>query len=227
MEATQDTATTAQSNISRTLSAVDDFDAKWKAFQDRFDSMTNNLITGLQQHAAAAAQRISAQQEREVAVGAEESRLEPPTTEQWRAQLPHAVPLRDAGKQPLSFSSSRFELPYDCWVQVLGKLPVRELVLCMQLSRAWHEMSRSDALWAEHCDRLWATKTYVPQLFRDMRSPDKAGHCPAEAFRLSVIDSSRTWLTGDELISATWWNRVSPGTIRAVAEIPESLSCRR
>lgn len=131
-------------------------------------------------------------------------------------------------ERPFSYNTrrgTRDDMPLDCWLAVCSVMEPADLVVCMRLSRSWYKVARHDIVWRSKCDALWSDKVYVPQLFRDMiaassddsssggrtsgRSGGISGRSGAfEAYRLSVLDSQRAWLTQEELCRFVWWSRM-------------------
>ena len=105
------------------------------------------------------------------------------------------------------------DMPLDCWLAVCSEMKPVTLVTCMQLSRSWYKVARNATIWRRKCEELWCDKVYVPQLFRNMalRSGEDARDDCAdafEAFRSSIIDGKREWLTEEEICGFTWWSRM-------------------
>ena len=76
------------------------------------------------------------------------------------------------------------------------------------------QASERYSVWAELCERLWRDKVYVPERFRHSL---RGGEAPAgglepdralRAYRESLADARRTWITSEELCGFAWSSRV-------------------
>lgn len=90
--------------------------------------------------------------------------------------------------------------------KVLSLLGPSPLGSCLWVSTSWRHLAQGDPLWAPHCARLWANKMSVP----DVALAD--GLMPrVQAYVLSIEDSKREVVTGEDLCRFTWdfrfqWN---------------------
>lgn len=88
----------------------------------------------------------------------------------------------------------------DIFFHSFSFLDHQHLTRCSRVSREWKDISYTDSLWAELCDRVWSNKVHISQQFKEMKEKHKA----REALKLSVIDSKRTHVTLEELTSLSW-----------------------
>lgn len=90
--------------------------------------------------------------------------------------------------------------------KVLSLLGPSPLGSCLWVSTSWRHLAKGDALWAPHCERLWANKMSVPD------AALAPGVMPrVQAYVLSIEDSKREVVTGEDLCRYTWdfryqWN---------------------
>jgi len=111
-------------------------------------------------------------------------------------------------ENPLSSKRSKGEeellldpctLPEEIFAAILSNLDPEELSNCSLVCSAWRHTSQSHTVWRSMCDRLWSDKVYVPRFIKEMRATD-----PKVAYRTSIKDSKRHYLTDEELFSFEW-----------------------
>jgi hypothetical protein len=103
-----------------------------------------------------------------------------------------ALLLQRVAEQPHIFQS------------VLSFGAVADLCRWRAVSRDWRTASSAPELWAPRCESLWADKVFVPA---DARALLGASHA-FEAYRRSVEDSRRSYITAEELCSVEWYHRM-------------------
>jgi len=90
--------------------------------------------------------------------------------------------------------------------QALALLALGDVLrACGAVSRLWASAARSDFVWGELCQRLWADKVYVPAHLLDS-APKRLRRL--DAYRESLRDASRTALTAEELCQFEWASRM-------------------
>ncbi len=71
---------------------------------------------------------------------------------------------------------------------------------CSAVCTIWRCVARQEDLWSAMCNRLWASKVYIPSKFEVLRA---TGHA-RKAFIGSFIDSKRTTMKLDEITSSSF-----------------------
>jgi len=90
-------------------------------------------------------------------------------------------------------------LPEDAFIEVLSWLSPEQLAQCSLVCQDWREVVNSKPLWHRLCHDLWATKVYVPKYIREVKTMD-----PKLAYRCSLKDSTRNFITEEELFTFEW-----------------------
>ncbi|PRP84839.1 hypothetical protein PROFUN_07493 [Planoprotostelium fungivorum] len=100
------------------------------------------------------------------------------------------------------------ELPEEIFSSILCCLTPADIAQCSLVSSYWNQICKSHTVWRCMCDKLWDDKVYVPRLIREMRATDPRG-----AYRLSLKDSTRQYITVEELTTFEWCFRfkANPG----------------
>lgn len=76
----------------------------------------------------------------------------------------------------------------------------QDLGRCAQVSRLWKQVAYSNSIWDMQCERLWTDKVYVPDQFIAQRKQKDA----RGAYRDSLADSTRRYITRDEMDKFNW-----------------------
>eukprot|EP00186_Timspurckia_oligopyrenoides_P004781 CAMPEP_0182442724 /NCGR_PEP_ID=MMETSP1172-20130603/1625_1 /TAXON_ID=708627 /ORGANISM="Timspurckia oligopyrenoides, Strain CCMP3278" /LENGTH=428 /DNA_ID=CAMNT_0024637741 /DNA_START=44 /DNA_END=1330 /DNA_ORIENTATION=+ len=110
--------------------------------------------------------------------------------------------LSCSGMNLFSEDISWSQLPEEILINILLQIPGSEAKLEMipqfaRVCKSWWIASRSESLWRELRDELWSSKVYVSQEIRDMQYA-------REAYKESLKDAKRTWLTKEELVAFEW-----------------------
>jgi len=79
-------------------------------------------------------------------------------------------------------------------------MDVRNLYTCMQVCKGWYHAANENHVWDHFCNELWLDKAYVPKKFLQCI---ENGY-PKEAYRDSLRDFERKWITKEELCSFCW-----------------------
>ena len=69
------------------------------------------------------------------------------------------------------------------------------LVMCSKVCSSWNTLIKQDVVWQRYCDRLWEGKIYIPLRFSILYDAGRM----RESFIQSLLDSTRTAITTDEL----------------------------
>jgi len=90
-------------------------------------------------------------------------------------------------------------VPEDGLVQILSFLSIKDVSTCCLTSKGWQGAGNDNLLWSNFCDKLWEGKVYIPEKFKRIKLEN-----PKLAYRESLLDSSRQYVTEEELSSFTW-----------------------
>jgi hypothetical protein len=85
------------------------------------------------------------------------------------------------------------------WIQCFSYLRPQDLLRIGTVSRLWRHLSNSSVVWDPLVEELWADKVYVSSLSLQLRET-----IPKLAYYFSITDSTRTFLTVDELCNSSW-----------------------
>jgi len=91
-------------------------------------------------------------------------------------------------------------LPYEIFTSFFTFLDVAHLYQCMQVCRDWYIAANEHHVWDYFCSELWGDKVYVPSKLQKSRAMGLA----KEAYRESLKDGERKWITKEELCSFCW-----------------------
>lgn len=76
-----------------------------------------------------------------------------------------------------------------------------ELTRCCAVSRQWLDLANSNSLWKQLCESLWQDKVYVPKEYK--KKAEEMGLAQS-AYKESLEDAKRGYITAEELCSFTW-----------------------
>eukprot|EP01111_Echinosteliopsis_oligospora_P016613 TRINITY_DN696_c1_g1_i2.p1 TRINITY_DN696_c1_g1~~TRINITY_DN696_c1_g1_i2.p1 ORF type:complete len:284 (+),score=60.78 TRINITY_DN696_c1_g1_i2:64-915(+) len=90
-------------------------------------------------------------------------------------------------------------LPIELFTTVVSFLNPKELATCAQVNTGWCDAATDKSVWQIKCKNLWADKKYVsPQLQHQMTEN------PRQAYKDSLNDCKRAYVTMEELCGFTW-----------------------
>eukprot|EP00747_Dinoflagellata_sp_TGD_P215297 gnl/TRDRNA2_/TRDRNA2_88017_c0_seq1.p1 gnl/TRDRNA2_/TRDRNA2_88017_c0~~gnl/TRDRNA2_/TRDRNA2_88017_c0_seq1.p1 ORF type:complete len:142 (+),score=10.70 gnl/TRDRNA2_/TRDRNA2_88017_c0_seq1:26-427(+) len=78
-----------------------------------------------------------------------------------------------------------------------------ELTRWRSISQYFFRVASSSAVWEPRCERLWRDKL-IPRKARELLRSGEA----LVAYRFSLEDAKRTWITVEELCSFSWSHRM-------------------
>lgn len=97
---------------------------------------------------------------------------------------------------------------WDIMLMILSHLDARSVALSLVVSRSWHGVASSDAIWSKKCEELWAGKAHIPRV-----SLDK-GLSKLAAYSLSIMDGNRSRIMTEDLWDHGWefhFKKSAPG----------------
>eukprot|EP01111_Echinosteliopsis_oligospora_P016611 TRINITY_DN696_c0_g1_i2.p1 TRINITY_DN696_c0_g1~~TRINITY_DN696_c0_g1_i2.p1 ORF type:complete len:182 (-),score=3.97 TRINITY_DN696_c0_g1_i2:135-680(-) len=90
-------------------------------------------------------------------------------------------------------------LPQEIFTTVLILLDVKDVSSCALVNSCWRDISVDKSIWQSLCQSLWADKKYISPKVQDQVNDD-----PKEAYKESLRDAERSYLTAEELCGFTW-----------------------
>ncbi|PWA55573.1 F-box domain, cyclin-like protein [Artemisia annua] len=87
---------------------------------------------------------------------------------------------------------------WDIMLKILNHLDARSVALSLMVSRGWHGVASSDAIWSKKCEGLWAGKAHIP------RVSQIKGLSKLDAYSLSVMDGKRSRIMKEDLWDHAW-----------------------
>uniref|UniRef100_A0A251UKC6 Putative F-box domain-containing protein n=1 Tax=Helianthus annuus TaxID=4232 RepID=A0A251UKC6_HELAN len=87
---------------------------------------------------------------------------------------------------------------WDVMLMILNHLDARSLALSLMVSRSWHGVASSDAIWAKKCEELWAGKAHLPRISQIK------GLSKLAAYSLSIMDGKRSRILKEDLWDHSW-----------------------
>lgn len=97
---------------------------------------------------------------------------------------------------------------WDIMLMILNHLDARSVALSLVVSRSWHGVASSDAIWSKKCEELWAGKAHLP------RVSQIKGLSKLAAYSLSIMDGKRSRIMKEDLWDHAWefhFNKAAPG----------------
>ncbi|XP_024968822.1 uncharacterized protein LOC112508378 [Cynara cardunculus var. scolymus] len=88
------------------------------------------------------------------------------------------------------------------------KFKEKDVALSLIVSRSWHGVASSDAIWFKKCEELWAGKAHLP------RVSQIKGISKLAAYSLSIMDGKRSRIMKEDLWDHAWefhFNKSAPG----------------
>ncbi|KAL7613619.1 hypothetical protein Lser_V15G06039 [Lactuca serriola] len=86
----------------------------------------------------------------------------------------------------------------DIMLMILNNLDARSVALSLLVSRSWHGVASSDAIWSKKCEELWASKAHLP------RVSQTEGLSKLAAYSLSIMDAKRSRIMKEDLWDHAW-----------------------
>ncbi len=97
-------------------------------------------------------------------------------------------------------SSTSWDLPDDAILRVFDMLPLAALGRASCVSSTWRNLAACEALWKEHCARVWHAKVAVPSRCRELLAAGSA----REALIISLRESASRVISSEELCAQEW-----------------------